>query len=438
MRKKLLFSLLVMMFIVLLLPSIQQFANFPKVSPLKGAVTFPRMPKLSLKAYFNASLQDSMDKWVENHVGFRPDLVRLHNQIQYSFFDTINAKGVIFGKDDYLFEFNYIKALYGLNFVGYDKITKDAQETQFVNNWLTERNKHLFVIFAPGKASFYPDKVPDLYKPDTAIVTNNQVYTQKFAEAGIPFIDCNKYFLSIKDTSRFILYPKSGIHWSYYGMGLIFDSVLKSMEQLQGKRFIDFGIKKMEVSKKLRSPDQDLWEGMNIFIEPNDPAMPYPEFYFENPDKEAMPRVIVVSDSFYWQWFGGGYAKRSFKSHDFWYYNAQVISGSGKETVERHNADILARVMATDFIILLQTDANMDRYSFGFIHELFEAIQKHSSLSQEDLLEIEKIMEGMRSNANYLKSIEEKAIKRHVPLEEALRGDAMWVFENKKKNAAQK
>jgi hypothetical protein len=124
-----------MIFIVLLLPAIQQFANFPRVSPLKGAVTFPKMPNLNLKGYFNASLQDSMDKWVENHVGFRPDLVRLHNQIQYSLFDTISARGVIFGKDNYLFEYNYIKALYGLNFVGYDKITKDAEETRFVNDW---------------------------------------------------------------------------------------------------------------------------------------------------------------------------------------------------------------------------------------------------------------------------------------------------------------
>ncbi len=432
MRKKLLFALLVMMFIVLLFPAIQQFANFPRVSPLKGAVTFPKMPNLSLEGYFNASLQDSMDKWVENHVGFRPDLVRLHNQIQYSLFDTISARGVIFGKDNYLFEYNYIKALYGLNFVGYDKITKDAQETQFVNNWLTERNKHLLVVFAPGKGTFYADKIPESYKPDSVMVTNNQIYTKKFAEDGIPLIDGNNYFLSIKDTCRYVLYPKSGIHWSYYGMGLIFDSILSSMEQMQGKHFVDFGFKKIEVSKKLRSPDQDLWEGMNIFIKPNDLAMPYPEFSFENPDKEAKPRVIVVADSYYWQWFGNGNANRAFKSHDFWYYNAQVISGSGKETVERHNADILARVLETDFIILLQTDANMDRYSFGFIHDLYEAIQKTSSLSQEDIMAIEKIMQGIRSNANYMKIIEEKAIKRHVPVEEALRGDAMWLFEKRK------
>ncbi len=432
MKKQLHFSLLILMFVVLLLPVVQQFTNFPKISALNGAVTVPKKPEISLKAYFNATLQDSMDKWVENTVGFRPDLVRLHNQIKYSLFDTISARGVIFGKDNFLFELNYIKAVYGLNFVGYDKITKDAEETQFVNNWLTERNKHLLVVFAPGKGTFYADKIPDSYKPDSAIVTNNQIYTKKFAETGIPFIDGNAYLLNIKDTCRFVLYPKSGIHWSYYGMGLIFDSILSSMEQMQGKRFIDFGIKKIEVSKKLRSPDQDLWGGMNIFSKPDDFAMPYPTFFFDNTVKEAMPRVITVADSYYWQWFGSGYATRSFQSHDFWYYNAQVISGSGKETVKRHNADILSRVLEADFILLLQTDANMDRYSFGFIHELYEAIQKNKSLNAEDVLAIEKIMNGIRNNPSYMKLIEDKAINRHISVEEALRGDAMWVFEKRK------
>jgi hypothetical protein len=41
-------------------------------------------------------------------------------------------------------------------------------------------------------------------------------------------------------------------------------------------------------------------------------------------------------------------------------------------------------------------------------------------------------MQGIRGNANYMKIIEEKAIKRHVPVEEALRGDAMWLFEKRK------
>lgn len=434
MRKRVLNTMLVLMFIVLLLPAIQQFANFPRIKSLKGAITIPKMPKLSLKGYLDASLQDSMDTFVENTIGYRPVLVRLHNQIQYSLFDTVNAKGVIFGKNDYLFEQNYIKALYGLDFVGFDKVQTDINETKFVNEWLIKHGKHLILVFAPGKATFFPEQVPDSYKPDSIHFTNNKVYIDSLSKYQIPLIDGNQYFKKIKDTSQFALFPKSGIHWSYYGIGLIFDSLLQKMEQVGGKRFIDFGMKNIEVSKKLQSPDQDLWEGLNVFSQPNDYAMPYPKFYFENPIKENMPKVIVVADSYYWQWFGSGYATRSFNSHDFWYYNAQIYPGNGGEAIQRHNVDIISRVIETNFVIVLQTDANMDRFSFGFIHDLYLAIQKIDAMSNEDLEAIEKIIAGIKASPVYMKTIEEKAAKRHISVEEMLRGDAMWVFQNKKKS----
>ncbi len=432
MRKRVSNILLISIFVALLLPVAQHYTHFPRMKSLKGAIVEPKKPKLSLSGYFNATLQDSVDKYVEHFVGFRPDLVRLHNQIQFSLFDTINAKGVIFGKEGYLFEYNYIRALYGLNFVGLEKVKQDISETVFVNDWLNKQGKHLIIVFAPGKATFFPDKVPDMYKPDTIGFRNNDLYSDSLIKHQIPLIDGNKYFLSIKDTSRYSLFPKSGIHWSFYGMGLIFDSLISQMELIGGKKFIDFGMKKVIVSKKLIPPDQDMWEGMNIFIKPNDYAMPYPEFYFNNAIEDNKPRVIVVADSYYWPYFGSGNATRSFKSHDFWYYNAQVIRGDGSETIERHNVDVLSRVMETDFIVLLQTDANMDRFSFGFIHDLYLAINKLDALSPEDLQSIQKIIDGIKNSPSYMKMIEEKAVKRHISVEEMLRGDAMWVFQNKK------
>jgi len=438
MRKRVLNILFYLLLLILLLPAIQQFANFPHVKGLKGAITIPTRPSISLKAYFNASLQDSMDTYVENTVGYRPDLVRLHNQLQYSLFDTINAHGVIIGKNGYLFELNYIKSLYGLNFVGFEKIKKDITETVVVNDWLTAQGKHLIVVLAPGKASFFPDKVPDAYKPDSVGFTNNKLYVDSLSKHKIPLIDGNNYFLRIRYTSRYALFAKSGIHWSYYGMGLIFDSLIQDMEQLSGKHFIDFGIKKVEVSNKLRSPDQDLWEGMNIFIRPDDYPMPYPLFYFDNPVKENMPNVIVVADSYYWQWFGSGYASQAFKSHDFWYYNTQVLPGNGDKAIEKHHVDILTRVMATDFIVLLQTDANMDRYSFGFIHDLYLAIQNLNYLSHEDLMAIEKTITGIKASPSYMKTIEEKAAKRNISIEEMLRIDALWIFNYKKQHENRK
>lgn len=429
--------LFVLILLLMILPFVQQQFNFPKVRGLKGAFNQPVKPKLSVANLLNASYQDSLNNYLEHHIGYRPDLVRLFNQFRYSVFDTIVAQGVIFGKEGYLYELNYIKALYGLDFVGAEKVQHDVEQTVFVNNWLKKHNKHLMVVFAPGKASYFPEYVPEKYKPETIGPKNLDEYYRLLTQHSIPAIDGNKLFLSSKDTSRYALYPKCGIHWSYYGMGLVFDSIIQSMKQLTQKNFIDFGVKNLTVTNQLRSPDRDLWEGMNIFIQPDDFAMPYPEFYFENAKQEISPRVIVVADSYYWQWFGGGYAGRTFKKHEFWYYNTQIYTGDGNPPAEKKDVDIMLRVMDCDVIVLLQTDANMSRFSFGFINDLYEAIQKTQSIDIQAMTEIQIIIERIRSSESYMQMIKEKAQSRHISVDEMLRIDATWVYEHNQKQKVQ-
>jgi hypothetical protein len=416
--------------VVLLLPFVQQQFEIKEIYPLKGAYLTAEKPQWRFENYLNGSFQDSLNTYVEQHIGFRPYLVRLFNQIRLNAFGMISAQAVVLGNNGYLYELNYIKALYGLDYVGDKKIAADIEKTKFVSEWLQKQNKHLIVVLAPGKASFFPEFVPEKYKPDTVFPQNFSSYDVALTKNKVPVINGNKWFLAMKDTSRFALYPQCGIHWSYYGMGLVFDSLINTMEHLSGNRFIDFGIEKIEVSDKLKSPDRDLWEGLNILIKPNDYPMPYPEFSFKPVGEMPKPSVIIVADSYYWQWFGSGYANRAFGKNEFWYYNKQIISGDGGPTLEKINVDILQRVLSTDFIVLLQTDANMSRFSFGFIDDLYEAIQKVSALSESDLKEINAILSRIKSSESYMEMIKEKADKRKISVEEMLWLDAMWVFDN--------
>lgn len=418
--------------LLMTLPFVQQQFNIPRMKPLKGAFDIPSMPVLTWTNFFNSSYQDSMNAYIEHHIGYRPDLVRLYNQFRYSLFDTVVAQGVIIGNDGYLFEHNYIKALYGLDYVGDEKLEHDIQHTAFVADWLQKQRKHLIVVLAPGKASYFPEFVPHKFKPDTIGKQNVEAYYDKLKSHNISVINGNSWFRSMKDSTRFALFPKCGIHWSYYGMGLVFDSLINTMAQLRAEPLIDFGMSEIEVSSKLRSPDRDLWEGMNIFSRPNDFEMPYPVFYFHEIPNTIKPNVIVVADSYYWQWFGSGYAQQSFGANSFWYYNRQVIAGDGSGDVDRSNVDILLRVMEADFVILLQTDANMSRFSFGFIGELNDAIQRQTAYTDQELAEIQDIINRIRANEEYMNMIKDKAAQRNISSEEMLRLDAYWVFEHEK------
>ncbi len=423
-------AIAILLIAFLFLPAIQQFTDFPKVSGLKGYFVVPQKPHLTLNGFYQGTYQDSLNNWLEHHIGFRSDLVRLYNQFRYSLFDTLAAQSVVRGKEGFLFEINYIKALYGLDYVGDELVNKHAAQLSDISEWLAGRNKHLIVLLAPGKASFYSEYVPDRFKPAETKKRNDFSYAKALKDKGVVLIHGNPWFAAMRDTSRFALFPKCGIHWSYYGMGLAFDSLINTMQVVSGHKWLDFGIQSIEVSHKLRSPDRDLWDGLNIIVKPDDFPMPYPEFSFRKTG--PAPKVMVVADSYYWQWFGSGYATETFGDHSFWYYNELIYPGDGSQPIERKNVDLLLRVLDNDFVIILLTDANMYRFGFDFVEQLHQAIQQHESLSESDLNELQEIIAGIRSSDDWMKLVRQKASERNINEEEMLRLDAFWVLQNNK------
>lgn len=426
--RKVLAALLVAL---LFLPAIQQFTNIPRVRSLKGYFLTPARPDFSLKGFFEGTFQDSLNNWLEHHIGFRPNLVRVNNQLRYTLFDTIAAQSVVRGKNGYLYEINYIKALYGLDYVGDEVVQRHAQQLATINDWLRERDKHLIVMMAPGKASFFPEYVPIHFAPELPEQRNDFAYAKALQATSVPFIHGNPWFSAMRDTSRYALFPKCGIHWSYYGMALAFDSLIHTMQSASGRKWLDFSIKDIELTHKLRSPDRDLWEGMNIMSKPSDYPMPYPSLSFVK--TAPAPRVIVVGDSYYWQWFGSGYATEAFGRHEFWYYNEQIYPGDGSPPIERRNVDLLLRVLQSDFVVILLTDANNYRFGFGFVEQLEQAIGQQQSLSPADLSELDRIVAGIRSSNEWMKLVRQKAGERNISEEEMIRLDALWVLENNKK-----
>jgi hypothetical protein len=416
--------------LVLVLPVIQQYTGFPKVSGLKGYFVIPQKPVFSYDGFYKGTFQDSLNSWIEYHIGFRPDLVRIYNQLKYSLFDIITAQSVIVGKNGFLYEVNYIKALFGHDYVGDEVVLQHAAKLSAISNWLHLHDKHLVVMLAPGKASFFPENVPDRFAGLAKGKRNDFAYAEALADYGVPVIHGNPWFSAMRDTARFALFPKCGIHWSYYGLTLAFDSLISTMENVSGRKWLDFNIKRIEVTHKLRSPDRDLWEGLNIIFKPDDYAMPYPELVMTKTD--TPPKVMVVADSYYWQWFGSGYATEAFGEHSFWYYNEQIFPGDGSPPIQRRNVDLLLRVLDSDFVIILLTDANLYRFGFGFVEQLDEAIKQQENTSNEDLAELKNIINGIRSSEEWMASVTKKAAERNISVEEMLRLDAFWVLNNNK------
>ena len=71
--------------------------------------------------------------------------------------------------------------------------------------------------------------------------------------------------------------------------------------------------------------------------------------------------------------FNYGFSRDLFGDGEFWYYNKLIYPDSYITPLEVSTINIKEKAEENDVIILLSTDANLYKFAFGFIEELYEA-----------------------------------------------------------------
>jgi hypothetical protein len=429
------YILFIALMTLLILPAVQQYTGFIREKPLKGAIVEPEKPKLSTKSWFDASFQEKYDDYLEKGIGFRPTLIRINNQIAFTVFDTALANSVIIGKNNYLYELNYIKAYEGTDFAGNQQIEDQVSKAKFLQDKLESQGKHFLIVFAPGKASFFPEFIPDKYKVGKRGPTNYGYFVKCCQEKGVHFLDFNSWFMSMKNTSQYPLYSRTGIHWSLYGVALAVDSLVKYMEKSAGIDMVDVGWDEIEVTSKPRDTDNDIAEGMNLLFPISSGKLAYPRLKFNSPPGKVKPNVLVVGDSYYWNIMGSGISAELFGDNNFWFYNQEAHNPAWPTSKKVNTLNVLEEIKRQDFVILLSTEANLFKFSFGFLDKVKSAITNPTAFErmtpgQRDS-KILEIMEALRNSEESTARIKEKAARKKISFEEMLRLDAEWVFEQK-------
>lgn len=361
--KQLLFGVVIAL---MFLPMIQHKFRFLEETPLKGSYKLSEKPALNRESWFLGKYQEKQELYLTEHTGFRPGWVRLYNQWNYTLFDKASAAGVIVGKAGYLYEENYIKAYYGADFEGEKKIGETVRKLKQIQDTLDRKGIKLAVIFAPGKASYLPEYIPDRYH-QTRTRTNYQEYKDQFEKYAIRNIDMHQWFESMKKTTEYPLFSKTGIHWTAYGQFLAVDSITKFVSNTCNCEIPSFVLDKIVPSSKPWLEDDDIGLAMNLLIGLPELELAYPEFHLSRKAKKTDPKVLVIGDSFYWGLFKAKVSGSLFKEGEFWYYNEQIYPASyTKETlVKKQNLD--RKLRENKMVFILITDANLYRFGFGFV-----------------------------------------------------------------------
>ncbi len=471
----------VFLFFALSLPLIQQNTGFIMVAPLHKAGVPPEYPAFSLKTWIDGSFQKGTGQAIEQRIGFRPFLIRLKNQIEFSFFRKANARGVVVGKKRYLYEEDYLRAHRGGDYPGDWYWKEKFRRAGLVKDTLSRLGVNLAVVIEPSKATYFHEYIPNHLKP---VSSDKQTNYSRILEGcrgeQIALLDLNSHFQRIKDEVSFPLFPKGGIHWSFYGMLTAMDTLLPLVEEWTNMKVPDLIIGSLEPSRKLKGTDGDLAKLMNVIVLPGHPPMTYPQVSYSQVADSLKPRVLAISDSFYFNILNAGICDSIYANTAFWYYNVEIFPESWAALKDTSMINFRAEVESMDLVMVMITERFFYKFAWAFFDRLYDIYYRDAPVnyrywytsriishykwfdqvveeSANKGISLEQGLEGhsgyqfwqdgqkglltknqsfyemkIRHNADWMKNIREKASKSGVTVDRQIQIEAAWTLSNSK------
>ncbi len=481
MRKWVRHIIFVLLVFALCLPLIQQNTGFFRIKPLKGVGDPPTWPSFSFTSWVDGSFQEAAEQAIEQRVGFRPLLIRIKNQIEFTLFRKANARGVVVGKKRYLYENDYLRAHQGGDYPGDWYWKEKFHRAGLVRDTLSRLGVNLAVIIEPSKATYYNEYIPNHLQIISSDQHTNYVSILEGCKGQqINLLDLNRHFAKMKDEVPFPLFPKGGIHWSFYGMLTAMDTLLPLVEEWTGKEVPDLILGPLEPIRKLKGMDGDLAELMNVLLDPGHPPMTYPEVSYRQVPDSLKPRVLAISDSFYFNILNAKIPDNTYANTAFWYYNVEIYPESWAERKDTSMINFREEVESMDLILVMITERFFYKFAWTFFDRLYEiyfpevpidyrywytsrvishykwfdevveesankgisveqGLEDHSGFQfwqdeQEGLLTKNQSFYEMkiRHNAEWMKQIREKATKNGISVDRQIQLDAVWTLSHSK------
>ncbi len=413
---------------MLCLSAVQKRYGIVVTKPLNGYFTATGRPAFSCSTFMTGEYQEKLRLSLEDSVGFKPWLVRLYNQIDYSLFSIAHAEKMVVGKEGYLFADSYIKGFTGVDFAGKYYIDRKTEQLKFLQEYLQkEKGITLLVIFAPGKGFYYPEYIPGRFLRKHHPVTNYGYYLQRCNELGINHIDFNRWLVSMKDTAKYMLYPKTGIHWSSYGAYRCADSLHQWLAVRLQRNIPRMVTDSLILVDHARDDDNDQERTMNLIREISHPPMAYPAFRYVYDSVKPKPRALFIGDSFYWYWYYNKIIENTFSNTDFWYYNNEVYPDQFSSPKNVGQIDFTEGIFSQDVVILLQTNGGYGDLGYGWVDVAYDHLYPGAT-------RIKEFRHTMENNPEWMRAIEEKARSRNISVDHMMRLDAIHLTNQELKN----
>lgn len=364
--------LLWFMVLLLVLPLANKELHFINSGELHGVGNSAK-PGFSWRSWWDGTYQPDMDKYCNDAIGFRPDMIRTVNQLNYTFFNKTNTGNVILGKRHDLLFWDYIEAFRGLNYHGDQYPVASLYKMKKIQDTLEKLGKGFVMVHAGSKISYFADDIPDWMPTNPTGKNDLRNYVRVADSLGINQIDFNSWLVSMRGKWPHHPYNRQGIHWNMYGGYYVIDSLTRYMERAKHIRMMRPEIVKIDRSHKARMNEDDVEAILNVIFPTDTTEYWYPEIRYRDTAGAARPKVIYIGDSFVWTLINDGIFGQD-TDPEYWHYCRTAVfkdyhNEAGYKTLD--NFDWKASLDKADYIVLIYTATQLVLSSDEFVNRFY-------------------------------------------------------------------
>lgn len=361
--------------IILFLPIILRVIPLKFDMELAGVTLNKELPQITLSQAMDGSYQQSIEEYFSQNINGRGIIIKSGNQLIYTIFNQSPHSGEAIGKNNQLYELEYIyKKLQYIPPVTDDYASDLINKLQLLQQKLEGKGTHLFIYITPSKAEIYPEDISDIYyrcAPEKQ-ESSYEKFAKGISNAGLPFFDAAKYVQNMKLSTGEDIYYKTGTHWSQVTGAKVARQLIQEMEVQLGYDLTEIEVAEQEVEEPL-APDADIFYLMNIMQKPYDKY--YQPLITVSKVGKQQPSLICRGGSFMGQsitWL----INNDIVSDAVHMENTYIFQNKYSDVQsfsDYSEVDIGQLMKNKDILILEVNQAAIEKMSFGFIDYLLDS-----------------------------------------------------------------
>ena len=267
--------------------------NGPEETNLTGVKSEDYNRSISWERVVNGEYQKSIKAWLNSHFYGYSDVIRIHNQIEYSVVGDATGEFVQ-GKSGYLFS-GLQSNLYVMGEKGNPNSVTEydayAQSVASLQEELNSKNKDFLYILTPSKTEIMEEYLPWNYKllanmfadsPNTA----HAMLIDAFDKDGVNYYDATQDIKDLNDLGNVVVYHKGAHHWTLSAAVYEIDKIFTE----KNKNFSHVELPKIYVDsyrEGVYSQDNDIIDAQNLFFSKKDNSFIIPDIKYEQSDSSV-------------------------------------------------------------------------------------------------------------------------------------------------------